>query len=86
MTKRDIEKAKEKSLVELLDSLDIPYQNASDHVKIICPFHDEYNASLAIYEDYYYCYACGKNGDNINFVMDAFKKTFKEAVEILLKL
>ena len=87
MIDRDIEKARETDLVALLDSLDIPYDNASDHVKIICPFHEEVEPSCALYEDgHYYCYGCGENGNAIDFVMKTLKVDFNKAVNILLKI
>lgn len=46
---------------------------------IHCPFHKEDTASMKIYEDSYYCFGCGDNGDVIRFVMRLFDIDFRSA-------
>ena len=33
-----------------------------------CPFHDDRNPSMKIYEQNYYCFGCGESGDATGFV------------------
>lgn len=36
--------------------------------KAICPFHADKRPSMKVYNDGYYCFACGNGGDAIKFV------------------
>ncbi len=51
----------------------------------LCPFHSEKTPSFNIYpgNNSYYCFGCGKGGGVINFVMDAERLDFVEAVKWL---
>ena len=51
----------------------------------LCPFHSEKTPSFNIYpgNNSYYCFGCGKGGEVINFVMDAERLDFVEAVKWL---
>jgi len=49
----------------------------------ICPFHNDHNPSLSVYDDHFYCFGCGEHGDVISFVQKIEKKSFTEAVEQL---
>lgn len=53
-------------------------------IPIRCLFHNEKSPSCVIYPDNsYYCYGCGKHGNNsIDFVMD-MGYSFKDAIEEL---
>lgn len=35
---------------------------------VLCPFHQDQNPSLRVYEDGFYCFSCGAGGDTIKFV------------------
>lgn len=50
-----------------------------------CPFHDESNASFAVYRDTqrYYCFGCGASGDVIDFVRATQNVDFPKAAEML---
>lgn len=49
-----------------------------------CPFHgNDKHPSAKYYDKSFYCFACGKNGDLIQFVQDYFKLDFKEAISKL---
>ena len=50
----------------------------------ICPFHDDTTSSLSVNEkkQIYKCFACGKGGDSINFLMELGMK-FHEAAKVL---
>jgi DNA primase len=47
---------------------------------IKCPFHNDKNPSLAIYEDSFHCFGCGAHGDVIDFVARYFNLEPLEAV------
>lgn len=34
--------------------------------KSLCPFHEDGNPSLQLYDDGYYCFACGAHGDGVD--------------------
>ena len=52
---------------------------------IRCPFHEDKNASMKVYEksNRFVCFGCGANGNPINFVMQYKNCDFKEAVNFL---
>ncbi|MEP6931854.1 MAG: CHC2 zinc finger domain-containing protein, partial [Flavobacterium sp.] len=49
---------------------------------LLCPFHPDKTASLQVNpdKDFYKCHACGKKGDQIQFVQDYEKLTKREAI------
>lgn len=49
----------------------------------ICPFHNDTNPSLAVYNDSYYCFGCGEHGDVISWVEKRDGIGFQEAVKRL---
>lgn len=48
-----------------------------------CPFHGERHPSMKLYNDSYYCFACGAHGDVISWVMQYDGVPFVEACERL---
>ena len=54
--------------------------------KTICPFHNDSNASLHIYENTnsYYCFVCGCGGDTISYMQKLNGCTFHKAVNLLI--
>lgn len=42
-----------------------------DEFKIVCPFHQDVNASMQItlHENFFYCHGCAKSGDALQFVL-----------------
>ena len=52
-----------------------------------CPFHDEKTPSFSIspVKGFYKCFGCGKGGDSIDFVMEAEKLNYLEALKYLAK-
>ena len=32
----------------------------------LCPFHDDHNPSLRLYDDHYYCFGCHAHGDAVD--------------------
>lgn len=53
--------------------------------KAICPFHEDSNASMHVYEETnsYYCFTCDAGGDVIDYVQRLNGCTFVEAVNLL---
>lgn len=81
MTKYEIEKIRHIPITTILGMV-----NTNRRFHIRCPFHHEKSPSLAIYPDNsYYCFGCGKHGNNaIDFVMD-LGSSFNETLEELKK-
>ena len=62
-------------------------KNGGDRYKTICPWHNDDNPSLTIYEDgHCWCFSCNHGGDYYNFLVQVEKCTFRESVEILAKM
>jgi DNA polymerase len=53
------------------------------HGNIHCPFHDDAQPSLHVYDDHYYCFGCGAHGDQINWLMQVEGLGYGEALEVL---
>lgn len=55
--------------------------------KIPCPFHNEKEASLKVYDDSYYCFGCQEYGDSITFVrkMDNLSSNYEAVKKIAEK-
>ncbi len=83
MRESDIEKAREVHIVEVLERINVSYEMVGSNAKIICPFHDERNMSMVIYDDGYFCFGCNEYGDSIGFVRKVLGLSFKESVELL---
>ena len=84
MKDSDIEQAKEVLIIDVLERLSIPYDFVGGQAKIICPFHEEMNKSMVVYDDgHYHCYGCSEHGDSIQFVRKFLGLSFQESVELL---
>lgn len=46
-----------------------------------CPFHEDRNPSLKIYDDHFYCFGCGATGDCTGFVARLFGISQLEAAK-----
>jgi DNA primase len=55
--------------------------------KGLCPFHEDHRPSFDVdpRRQRYRCWACGKHGDVISFVMEHDRVEFREAVELLAR-
>ena len=82
--RRKIEYVKSINLKEFVKGQGFPYKESADHIKISCVFHPERTASLAIYDESFYCYGCSAKGDILDWVMNLYKLSFSEAIEKLL--
>src|SRR6218665_3192881 len=56
-----------------------------DHLKGLCPFHDERSPSFNVRTQagYYHCFDCGESGDAYTFLQRLEHLSFAEAVERL---
>ena len=48
-----------------------------------CPFHNDTNPSMKLYDDHFYCFACGAHGDVIDLTAKLLGMNFTEAVRRL---
>lgn len=56
----------------------------SGHIPMIhCPFHDDGNPSMAVYEDGFHCFACGWHGDTASFIMELNGWDFRQFVDFI---
>ena len=53
--------------------------------KSLCPFHNEKTPSFTInsQKQSYVCYGCGRSGDIFSYIMEKYKISFTEAMELL---
>jgi hypothetical protein len=58
-------------------------QQRGRYLLVNCFYHNERNASMALYSDNntFYCFACQKSGTSYNILMDKLNLTFPEAVK-----
>lgn len=45
-----------------------------------CPFHEDSNPSMALYENHVHCFVCNRTWDSISATMELDGVTFREAV------
>lgn len=76
ITPQDIERAKEYSIHDLLNT---------QHCKgnISCPFHEDKNPSFAIKKNRFNCFSCGEHGDVIDLYQKLHHTDFINAVKAL---
>ena len=51
---------------------------------VCCPFHSDNHPSMMLNEAYYYCFACGSNGDAIDLTAKLFDLNPRQAAEKLI--
>lgn len=52
---------------------------------ICCPFHDDRNPSMKLYDRHYYCFGCGEHGDVIDLCAKLFHIGLQDAVKKLME-
>lgn len=67
------------SAPELMDMLGIEVIKNN----INCPFHNDSKPSMRVYDDHFYCFACGKYSKIIAFTMQYLNLPFKDALQFL---
>lgn len=82
----DTERLNAVPLSEIVNWLDHTKRNGTT-ILTRCPWHEDHNPSLVIYErtgeNRCHCFACGKGGSVVDYVMAHEGKSFKEACQIL---
>jgi DNA primase len=60
---------------------------AGSNLKGLCPFHSEKTPSFTVYpaNNSFYCFGCGKGGDQISFTMEIEHLDYPDAVSFLAK-
>ena len=53
------------------------------HGMTCCPYHDDRHPSMKLYDDHFYCFACGTHGDVIDLTAKLLGLNFTEAVHRL---
>ena len=73
-----------KKRISLQGFLEKHYQLKFKGKQCLCPFHQDSNASLTVYEDKtFFCFGCGEKGDIISFVSKIENLDFKATLEKL---
>ena len=54
-------------------------QSGADHFWR-CPFHDDNDPSFSATNEMYHCFGCQESGDAIQFIMDYYDKSFRDAI------
>ena len=81
--KLNVEKARERSLVEVAEGY-TTLKKVSGRFVGKCPLHNEKTPSFTIFRDNKYkCFGCGKYGDVISFISEVENKSFTEAIKVL---
>ncbi len=83
MSKIDTQKLLDDNPIENVIARHITLKQDGIHLKGRCPFHDDHKASLVVTpsKSLAKCFACGWNGDAIDFVMQIDHLGFREACE-----
>ena len=68
------------NLTALIESEGIDVKYHGNYAMACCPFHNDNNPSLAIYDDkFFVCFSCGEKGDAIHFIRKFKGFGFKQA-------
>ena len=54
-----------------------------NHGMACCPFHNDRHPSMKLYDDHFYCFACGAHGDVIDLTAKPLGLNFTESVHRL---
>ena len=65
------------------ETVPLPRYPDGKPVLVRCPFHDDHNPSLAVYNDHAHCFGCGWHGDAFAWLMQRDGLTFRQALETL---
>lgn len=57
-----------------------------EYAMVLCPFHDDTNPSMKVYrEGWFYCFACDKGGDLIDWVEEIETVDFWDAIRLVVE-
>jgi hypothetical protein len=68
---------------EVAEKLGLNIVHRGNRKRVLCPFHDDHDPSLELFNDHYHCWACNAHGDVFELVKQLENLTFKEAVKWL---
>jgi DNA primase len=75
------------NLKEIITSVDFPALVVETHCivsgKTFCPFHHDLNPSCHIYDDHFFCFACGATGDALVWLEQVHTLSKAEAIKEL---
>ena len=72
-----------KENVNLREAAELYGIDVNRYGKALCSFHNDRHPSLYVADDHYYCFACGKHGDVIDFVSKLFHLSLYDAAQKL---
>jgi DNA primase len=76
-----------KNLKEIIAKIDFPALVAETHFivlgKALCPFHNDSRPSCHIYNDHFFCFACGATGDALFWLEHVHKLSKVDAIKEL---
>jgi DNA primase len=71
----------------IITKIDFPELVAETHSitrrKTLCPFHNDSNPSCQIYDDHFFCFACGANGDALTWLEQVHDLSKADAIKEL---
>ena len=73
-----------KENVNLREAAELYGIDVNRYGKALCPFHNDRHPSLYVADDHYYCFACGAQGDVIDFVGRLFQLSPYDAARKLM--
>ena len=68
---------------EYIPLADIIDEALSPSGLIHCPFHDDLEPSLKIYDDHYHCFGCGAHGNAVDWLVEVEGLGRDEAIDVL---
>ena len=76
----------EKDCIQIANEfLGTPNRSYGDYVTYQCPFHNDTQPSLSVYQERFYCAVCGYKLNYLGFIMKYYGVDEKEGIKILLK-
>jgi hypothetical protein len=74
-------------LKQIITKIDFPALVAETHFivlgKALCPFHNDSRPSCHIYDDHFFCFACGATGDALTWLKHVHKLSKVDAIKRL---
>jgi DNA primase len=76
-----------KNLKKIITDIDFPALAAETHSVVFgkarCPFHDDSTPSCHIYDDHFFCFACGAHGDSLTWLETVHNLSKSDAIKEL---
>jgi hypothetical protein len=86
LSTEQIESARAVPLVQLFETDGNTLRRSGSNFLTHCPFHEEKTPSCVIYceTNRYYCFGCNAKGNSIDYLINRYKVSFREAVCTLI--